>query len=54
MASITITNVSGISYVIAAVADGSPNPVAAGLTAKTPASLATKGAKRPSHLRLVE
>lgn len=54
MASITITSVSGISYVVAAVADGSPNPVAVGLTAKTPASSATMGAERPSHLRLVK
>lgn len=51
---IRITNISGIPYVTAAVADGSPIPVAAGITAQASASTATKGAKRPRHLRLVK
>ena len=54
MSPIWITNISGIPHVTVAVADGSPVPVAAGVTSRASASTATEGAKRPRHLRLVK
>jgi hypothetical protein len=54
MSTLRITQISGIPYVNAAVADGGPTPVPAGITARASANSATKDAQRPRHLRLVK